>query len=53
MAVLGVAMIAMGDEISSTMAFRSLDHVLQYGEVNVRRAVPLALGSRSLRFLVT
>jgi len=47
-AVLGVAMIAMGDEISSTMAFRSLDHVLQYGEVNVRRAVPLALGLLSI-----
>ena len=47
-AVLGVAMTAMGDDLSTSMAFRSLDHILQYGEVNVRRAVPLALGLLSI-----
>lgn len=26
------------------MIVRSFDHLLQYGEVNIRRAVPLALG---------
>ncbi len=47
-AVLGLAMVAMGEEVSTEMALRSLDHVLQYGEVNIRRAVPLALGLLSV-----
>jgi len=47
-AVLGIAMVAMGEELAQEMALRSLDHVLQYGEVNVRRVVPLALGLLSL-----
>lgn len=47
-AVLGIAMIAMGEEVSSAMAYRSLDHILQYGELNVRRAVSLALGLLSI-----
>lgn len=47
-AVLGIAMIAMGEDVSTAMAFRSLDHILQYGEVNVRRALPLALGLLSI-----
>jgi len=47
-AVLGIAMVAQGEELAQEMAFRSLDHVLQYGEVNVRRVVPLALGFLSL-----
>jgi len=47
-AVLGIAMVAMGEELAAEMALRALDHVLQYGEVNVRRAVPLALGLLSI-----
>jgi len=47
-AVLGISMIALGDRLSEKMALRSLDHVLQYGEVNVRRAVPLALALLSV-----
>jgi 26S proteasome regulatory subunit N1 len=47
-AVLGIAMIAMGEDLSVEMALRSLDHVLQYGEVNIRRSVPLALGLLSI-----
>ena len=47
-AVLGIAMVAMGEELAQEMALRSLDHVLQYGEANVRRVVPLALGLLSL-----
>jgi hypothetical protein len=35
-AVLGVAMLALGEELGQQMALRSLDHALQYGEV--RRA---------------
>nr|VDD55533.1 unnamed protein product [Brassica oleracea] len=42
-AVLGVAIVAMSEELGRDMAIRSLEHVLQYGELNIRRAVPLAL----------
>ncbi|CAL5199642.1 unnamed protein product [Lathyrus oleraceus] len=41
-AVLGIAMVAMAEELGHEMAIRSLEH-LQYGEQNIRRAVPLAL----------
>ena len=37
-------MVAMSEELGLDMAIRSLERVLQYGEQNVRRAVPLALG---------
>ncbi|CAH9126858.1 unnamed protein product [Cuscuta epithymum] len=43
-AVLGIAMVAMAEELGVEMAIRSLEHLLQYGEQNIRRAVPLALG---------
>jgi len=43
-AVLGIALIAMGEELGAEMSLRSFDHLLQYGEPVVRRAVPLALG---------
>jgi len=43
-AVLGIALVAMGEEIGIEMAGRSFDHLLQYGEPVVRRAVPIALG---------
>jgi 26S proteasome regulatory subunit N1 len=43
-AVLGIAMVAMAEELGVDMAIRSLEQLLQYGEQNVRRAVPLALG---------
>ncbi|KAF9599925.1 hypothetical protein IFM89_001871 [Coptis chinensis] len=43
-AVLGIAMVAMAEELGLEMAIRSLEHLLQYGEHNIRRAVPLALG---------
>ncbi|XP_009622441.1 26S proteasome non-ATPase regulatory subunit 2 homolog A [Nicotiana tabacum] len=42
-AVLGIAMVAMAEELGLEMAIRSLEHLLQYGEPNIRRAVPLAL----------
>jgi 26S proteasome regulatory subunit N1 len=47
-AVLGIAMVAMGETLASQMALRSLDHILQYGEVNIRRAIPIALGLLSI-----
>lgn len=43
-AVLGIAMVAMAEELGLDMAIRSLEHLLQYGEQNIRRTVPLALG---------
>ncbi|MCL7037279.1 hypothetical protein MKW94_003220 [Papaver nudicaule] len=43
-AVLGIAMVAMAEELGLDMTIRSLEHMLQYGEQNIRRAVPLALG---------
>lgn len=43
-AVLGIALIAMGEPIGSDMATRALDHLLQYGDPVIKRAVPLALG---------
>mmetsp|Transcript_7059 Transcript_7059/g.21565 ORF Transcript_7059/g.21565 Transcript_7059/m.21565 type:complete len:879 (-) Transcript_7059:125-2761(-) len=42
-AVLGLGLIALGEEIGSEMSLRSLDHILQYGELPLRRAVPVAL----------
>lgn len=47
-AVLGIALIAMAEELGADMAIRSLEHLLQYGEQNIRRAVPLALGILSI-----
>ena len=43
-AVLGIAMVAMAEELGLEMAVRSLEHLLQFGEQNIRQAVPLALG---------
>ncbi|CAI9771985.1 unnamed protein product [Fraxinus pennsylvanica] len=43
-AVLGIAMVAMAEELGLEMAIRSLEHLLQYGNHNIRTAVPLALG---------
>ncbi|KAK7098872.1 26S proteasome non-ATPase regulatory subunit 2-like [Littorina saxatilis] len=42
-AVLGIGLIAMGEEIGSEMSFRSFGHLLRYGELPIRRSVPLAL----------
>lgn len=43
-AVLGIALIAMGEDIGAEMALRSFNHLMHYGEPAVRRAVPLAIG---------
>jgi 26S proteasome regulatory subunit N1 len=43
MAVLGVALIAMGDDIGQDMTFRMFGHLLRFGELPIKRAVPLAL----------
>lgn len=43
-AVLGVALIAFGEDIGQDMALRTMNHFLQYGEPIIRRTVPLAIG---------
>ncbi|XP_071853454.1 26S proteasome non-ATPase regulatory subunit 2-like [Apostichopus japonicus] len=47
-AVLGIALISMGEEIGSEMSLRSFGHLLRYGEPVIRRSVPLALGLLSV-----
>uniref|UniRef100_A0A0N5A938 26S proteasome non-ATPase regulatory subunit 2 n=1 Tax=Syphacia muris TaxID=451379 RepID=A0A0N5A938_9BILA len=42
-AVLGIGLIAMGEEIGSQMSLRMFGHLVRYGEPVIRRAVPLAL----------
>jgi 26S proteasome regulatory subunit N1 len=46
--VLGIALIAMGEEIGSEMSIRTLNHLLQYGETVIKRSVPLAYGLLSI-----
>lgn len=43
MAVMGMAMVVMGEELGENMLSRQVDHLLQYGDAAVRRGVPLAL----------
>eukprot|EP01111_Echinosteliopsis_oligospora_P005169 TRINITY_DN1836_c0_g1_i1.p1 TRINITY_DN1836_c0_g1~~TRINITY_DN1836_c0_g1_i1.p1 ORF type:complete len:486 (-),score=153.80 TRINITY_DN1836_c0_g1_i1:22-1479(-) len=47
-AALGISLIGMGEELGSEMCLRVFDHLLQYGEPVIRRAVPLALGLLSV-----
>ena len=41
-ATIGIALIAMGEEIGNEMSRRTFNHLMQYGEPVIRRAVPLA-----------
>ncbi|KAI5362957.1 putative armadillo-like helical, 26S proteasome non-ATPase regulatory subunit RPN1 [Septoria linicola] len=43
-AVLGLALVAMGEEIGQEMVLRQFGHLMHYGEPNIRKAVPLAMG---------
>lgn len=47
-ATLGIALIAVGEDIGTEMAFRSFGHLLRYCEPAIRRAVPLALALLSV-----
>jgi 26S proteasome regulatory subunit N1 len=42
-AVLGIALVALGEDVGSEMALRIFDHLLQYCELPIKRALPLAL----------
>ncbi|XP_074660514.1 26S proteasome non-ATPase regulatory subunit 2-like [Tubulanus polymorphus] len=46
-AVLGIGLIGMGEDIGAEMAFRSFGHLLRYGEPVIKRAVPLSLAMLS------
>lgn len=43
-ATLGIALIAIAEDIGIEMAFRAFGHLLRYGDASIKRAVPLALG---------
>ncbi|KAH8083342.1 armadillo-type protein [Cristinia sonorae] len=43
-AVIGIALVAMGEDIGSEMSLRQFNHLMHYGEPVIRKAVPLALG---------
>lgn len=47
-AVIGIALVAMGEELGNEMAIRLLEHLLRYGAQNIRKAVPLALSLLSI-----
>jgi len=47
-AVLGLGLIAMGEDIGSEMLVRTLSHLMRYCEPVIRRAVPLALALTSV-----
>lgn len=47
-AVLGIAMISMGEELGAEMSVRTFGHLLQYGDPVIRRVVPLAIGLLSI-----
>jgi 26S proteasome regulatory subunit N1 len=47
-AVLGIALTSMGEELSTDMALRMLESLIQLGDLHVKRAVPLALGLLSI-----
>lgn len=47
-AVIGISLIAMNEEIGADMALRAFGHLLHYGEPVIKRAVPLAMGLLSV-----
>ena len=42
-AVLGIALVSLGEDVGSEMVLRAMDHLLHYCELPIKRAVPLAL----------
>ncbi|KAI0293986.1 26S proteasome regulatory complex non-ATPase subcomplex Rpn1 subunit [Russula brevipes] len=43
-AVLGIALVAMGEDIGAEMSLRQFNHLMHYGDPVIRKSVPLALG---------
>ncbi len=44
LAVIGIALISMGEDVGADMSIRHFNHLMLYGEPVIRRSVPLALG---------
>lgn len=42
-AVIGIALIALGEDVGSEMSIRTLEHLLQYSQPPIRKMVPLAI----------
>ena len=42
-AVLGLSLLAMGEDVGQEMIIRQFGHLMHYGEANIRKAVPLAM----------
>jgi 26S proteasome regulatory subunit N1 len=49
-AVLGIALVTLGEDVGSEMALRTYDHLLHYGGLPIRRAVPLGLALMNIRY---
>lgn len=47
-AVLGIAMVALGEDIGKEMSLRHFGHLMHYGNEHIRRMVPLAMGLVSI-----
>ena len=43
-AVLGIGLVVMGEDVGCEMSLRHFGHLMHYGEANIRKAVPLAMG---------
>ncbi|KAK5117323.1 proteasome regulatory particle base subunit [Meristemomyces frigidus] len=43
-AVLGLSLVALGEDVGQEMVLRQFGHLMHYSEPNIRRAVPLAMG---------
>ena len=43
-ATMGISLVSMAEDIGTEMSLRMMDHLMQYSEIYVRRAVPIALG---------
>lgn len=43
-AVLGLGLVAMGEDVGQEMVLRQFGHLMHYGEANIRKVVPLAMG---------
>ncbi|KAK4998320.1 proteasome regulatory particle base subunit, partial [Elasticomyces elasticus] len=42
-AVLGLSLVAMGEDVGQEMVLRQFGHLMHYGQPNIRKAVPLAM----------
>lgn len=43
-AILGLSLVSMGEDVGQDMVLRQFGHLMHYGEANIRKAVPLAMG---------